>query len=289
MDANSRPSLLAPLFYVVIIIFSLITFSRWYNRRKRAQEAAEEPWFADHWERNVYNTLLHKPESEKIPDKLMTAALLRRAMEDVKRMMKTKESKRAMVQLLQSGSVGDNLNRQFTVAERELEGELMDVVAESQAYQEGWNQYVFQTASEMLQYDNIYDIINQTKEMIEPERKQWEKRKAIMAEQEEKLRNESKAALLGENVSTDQKLSNGKNLGTGTSTGTATTTTTTTTKRKKAKKSKGTKEPSQATETKDPNQATDTKESNQATETKEQNEPIEIKEEGSDEYESVSS
>src|SRR6266478_5715212 len=63
-----------------------------------------EPYFPPHAERNIYITLLQKtdpPASEA----LLKSALLRRAMEDVQRVLRVREDKPALQNLLQKGSI----------------------------------------------------------------------------------------------------------------------------------------------------------------------------------------
>lgn len=56
--------------------------------------------------------------------------MLRRAVEDIQRIIQVRTSKQALNTLIQRGSVGDDLNLRFTRAEKEIEEELKDVVAE---------------------------------------------------------------------------------------------------------------------------------------------------------------
>lgn len=72
-------------------------------------------------------------ESEKspqVPDSILKAALLRRAVEDIERLIQIKTAKQACSALLQRGSVGDDLWQRFERAEKEMEEELRDVVTE---------------------------------------------------------------------------------------------------------------------------------------------------------------
>lgn len=65
-----------------------------------------------------------------VPESVLKAALLRRAMEDIHRIMQIRNAKQALSSLLQRGSVGDDLWQRFLRAEREMEEELRDVVTE---------------------------------------------------------------------------------------------------------------------------------------------------------------
>ncbi|MCJ1313071.1 translocation protein S66 [Agyrium rufum] len=128
-------SLAVPFAYLGILIGSLATFASLYRKRKAA------PWFPPHLQRNIYLSLLHHEQpsptsSEKIvpiPDSVLKAALLRRAVEDIHRIIQIKSSKQALATLLQRGSVGDELWQRFLRAEKEIEEELKDVVNEANA------------------------------------------------------------------------------------------------------------------------------------------------------------
>jgi translocation protein SEC66 len=55
---------------------------------------------------------------------------LRRAAEDIKRVVAIRDQKQALSLLLQRGSVGDDLWQRFLRAEKEMEEEVRDVVRE---------------------------------------------------------------------------------------------------------------------------------------------------------------
>lgn len=65
-----------------------------------------------------------------MPETVLKAALLRRATEDIKRVMALRNQKQALAMLLQRGSVGDYLWQRFQRAEKEMEDEVRDVVTE---------------------------------------------------------------------------------------------------------------------------------------------------------------
>lgn len=126
-----------PFAYLTVLIGSLATFSSLYRRRKAAKAASLAPWFPPHLQRNVYLSLLHHEPTEKnpkIPDSVLRAALLRRATEDIHRIIAIRSSKQALSTLLQRGSVGDELWQRFLRAEKEMEEELRDVVNEVCAF-----------------------------------------------------------------------------------------------------------------------------------------------------------
>lgn len=144
-------NLTLPILYLTILIGSLYTFSTLYRKRQVNKAAKLESWFPPHQARDVYLSLLHLDPSEasegadgekklsKVPDSVLKAALMRRALEDIQRIMQLRTSKPALQNLLQRGSVGDELWQRLLRAEKEMEEEVKDVVNEvccKRAYQQ---------------------------------------------------------------------------------------------------------------------------------------------------------
>ncbi|KAI0594326.1 Sec62/63 complex, subunit Sec66 [Biscogniauxia sp. FL1348] len=176
-------SLALPFAYISVLGGSLFTFSTIYRKRKAAQSANLEPWFPPHLQRNIYLTLLHlEPEAgqekaPKVPDSVIKAALLRRAVEDIRRIIQIRTSKAALNTLLQRGSVGDDLNQRFLRAEKEIEEELRDVVSEANALAPGWGQVIFQSANEIAANTALRSRLEEIESRTESERQWWEKRR----------------------------------------------------------------------------------------------------------------
>jgi translocation protein SEC66 len=150
-------SLALPFGYISVLVGMLYTFSTIYRKRKAgtchfsflqccveagpytnsnqtaAQLANLEPWFGPHLQRQIYSTLLEisaSDEKTKVPESVVRAALLRRAVADIGRIIQIRQAKQALNVLLQRGSVGDDLNQRFQRAEKEIEEELREVVME---------------------------------------------------------------------------------------------------------------------------------------------------------------
>lgn len=134
-------NLTLPVLYLTILIGSLYTFSTLYRKRQLNKAASLESWFPPHKQRDVYLSLLHLDPGEasdgdgekklsKVPDSILKAALLRRALEDIQRILSLRTSKPALQTLMQRGSVGDELWQRFLRAEKEMEEEVKDVVNE---------------------------------------------------------------------------------------------------------------------------------------------------------------
>lgn len=149
-----------PFAYLGLLVGSLATFSSVYRKRRAggcplrhffrvhvhraykttARSTSLEPWFDPHVQRNIYLSLLHhepQPGQDKatpVPDSILKAALLQRAVEDIRRILAIRGAKQPLSQLLQRGSVGDDLWQRFLRAEKEMEAELRDVVEEVRTF-----------------------------------------------------------------------------------------------------------------------------------------------------------
>jgi len=172
-------SILVPIGYVVLVFGSLYLFSSWY--RKRAAHRHSEPYFTSHPDRDVYITLLGRT-NPPANDALLKSALLRRAMADVQRVLKIREDKPALQNLLQKGSVGDDLWNSLLAAERELEAEIMEVIAEANTFVEGWGTVIFQTANEMIANEKIRNLFEQSSGLRAEKELKYGKSKAVDAQ-----------------------------------------------------------------------------------------------------------
>jgi translocation protein SEC66 len=178
-DAVDWVMLTVPIAYLVILVGSLAVFSNLYRKRKAASAASLEPWFPQHVQRNIYLSLLHQ-EEPKVPDSILKAALLRRATEDIHRIVQIRNAKQALQVLLQRGSVGDDLWQRFQRAEKEIEEELRDVVQEANAFSPNWGQTIFQSASEMAQNNHIRERLGEIMSKAPAERQWWDQRKTTI-------------------------------------------------------------------------------------------------------------
>lgn len=98
-----------------------------------------KPWFGPHVQRDIYLSLVHyeapaavpgEKKPPRVPETVVKAALLRRAIEDVKRLLQIRNQKPALASLLQKGSISDDVWQRFSRAEQEMDSEIRDVIAE---------------------------------------------------------------------------------------------------------------------------------------------------------------
>ncbi|CAK7266303.1 Translocation protein S66 [Sporothrix epigloea] len=180
--------LILPVAYLLVLGGTFATFSSIYRRRKAVQSANLSPWFPPHLQRNVYLSLLHmEPEAgsdkpQKVPDTVIRAALLRRAVEDIHRIIQIRTGKQACQSLLQRGSVGDDLWQRFLRAEKEMEDELRDVVLEANALVPNWGQFIFQSANAIAANELLRKKLDAVQDKATAEKAWWEKRKAALSE-----------------------------------------------------------------------------------------------------------
>jgi len=151
-------SVLVPVFYVLVLFGGLFVFGHFYRKRNASKQI--EPYFSRHHERDTYVTLLQRT-NPPASDTLLKAALVRRAIADVQRILRIREDKPALQNLLQKGSIGDDLWNSLLAAEKELEAEIVEVHAEANSFVEGWGQVLFQTATEMLANEKTRAVVDQ--------------------------------------------------------------------------------------------------------------------------------
>ncbi|PGH33635.1 translocation protein SEC66 [[Emmonsia] crescens] len=196
-------SLTFPIAYIGILIGSLATFSSLYRKRKAAKSTSLTPWFRPHLQRDIYLSLTHlheEPNTSKkttttsgssstkekkapaVPETVLKAALLRRAAEDIHRLMELRSQKPALAGLLQKGSVGDDLWQRFLRAEKEMEEEVRDVVGEANLLVPNWGTTIFQSANEMAANTLFRERIEEIQSTVKDEREWWDKKKASIQE-----------------------------------------------------------------------------------------------------------
>jgi translocation protein SEC66 len=190
-------SAIAPIAYLVVVLGSFAVFSTIYRRRKALESSNIEPWFLQHRERDIYLTLLHL--DHPCPPKLLKAALLERAKEDVSRIYSLREDKTAATMLLQKGSIGESTFQRIVAAEADMNAEIADVVAEAKALGgEEWGQTILPQANEYYQKLAVLKTIDRTKQLAERERKKWDEEQALRKRYQEELRAMALKDLTGE-------------------------------------------------------------------------------------------
>ncbi|KAI9250510.1 Pre protein translocase subunit Sec66-domain-containing protein [Phascolomyces articulosus] len=174
-------TLALPALYLGGCIAAMSVFSFVYRRVTGIKTV--EPWFSDNNEKEQYIVLLNT--EKPVPEQHLRAALLRRAMEAVRRLVQIQQEKPALQQLMRMGSIGDDLWRDFSVAEQQTMMELQEVSQEANTYKSNWGQTIFSTAAQMLEHEKQKVLQQEMKAMKEAEEK-----RRLMQEKELKLAEE---------------------------------------------------------------------------------------------------
>lgn len=188
-------SVFVPIIYLAVLIGGLGTFSVIYRRRKPAPVSQLDEWFPPNTARDVYFSL---QAQENVPTGLIKSALLLRAVEDIKRLQKIQVKKTALNTLMQKGGAGDDLWTRFLQLEEEMKTEVMDVVAEAQALQEGWQQIIFATANEMYLNDQSRQTLSKIMPTAAKIKSELEETKETRQRQLEKIKRNSEIRLARE-------------------------------------------------------------------------------------------
>ncbi|KAK9893344.1 hypothetical protein P389DRAFT_147883, partial [Cystobasidium minutum MCA 4210] len=148
------------------LIGSLLIFSKIY-RKRQAKRAHREPWFGPHHARDIYVSLLSMDPPP--PRNVLVAALVRRAMTDIQRVMEIRENKAALQNLLTKGQIGDDTWNHLLETEKEMDSELYEVVQEANHFRPGWGQYIFPHAGDMIQHEKnkkVFETIEEEKKKL---------------------------------------------------------------------------------------------------------------------------
>lgn len=150
-----RISVFTPLVYVLVMATAFVAFSIRYRRRRLQKLLEVEPIFGPNYSLELYAILKDKyynkllPKDERPPEKAVKAALLRRAVEAIRRSLKLKENEPVFNKLYQDGLIGDDVFHQFELQGKVQQLELKDIVEESQQFSKEWPASLFPVAQEI--------------------------------------------------------------------------------------------------------------------------------------------
>ncbi|KAI9308222.1 Sec62/63 complex, subunit Sec66 [Cunninghamella echinulata] len=208
-------SLLLPALYLGGCIAAMTIFSHFYRKLNAIKQV--EPWFPENVVKEEYIALLNSETS--VPEHHLKAALLRRAMEAVRRLVQVQQEKPALQQLMRMGSIGDELWTEFTVAEQEIMTELQTIAAEANTFKENWGQTIFSTAAQMLEHEKQKELqkemvqlrdLEEKKRLAQEKRDQKENQQLQKDEHDRKLKDAEKAQQELLNMEEKEKKGKGK-------------------------------------------------------------------------------
>jgi translocation protein SEC66 len=207
MEEVVKISVLTPIIYVSLLVGVFLTFSVLYRKKRVKQLSSFEPIFGENYASDIYANLKLQYIDESVPkadrphEKVMKAALLRRACEAIRRSMKLKENGPAYNKLYQDGLIGDDMLKQYEIQVKFQEIELKDIVAECESYKKGWVQTFFPTAQEICFNEalrrRLFSMEDRTSNLMEL----WE----IEAEKSEKVLDAIQKNTKGDDKSSDDK------------------------------------------------------------------------------------
>lgn len=150
-----RISLFTPIIYVVVMVTAFAIFSVQYKRHRLRKLVQVESLFGHNYTIDLYLVLKDKfydkstAKDERPPEKAVKAALLRRAVEAIRRSLKLKENEPVFNKLYQDGLIGDDIFKQFELQSKMQQVELNEIVSECQQFSKEWPEKFFPVAQEI--------------------------------------------------------------------------------------------------------------------------------------------
>lgn len=140
--APTKISILTPLAYVFVLVSLFVIFSKYYRRRTVKKIQNTKPFFPQNVQKSMYYELLAN-EDPKTNEKVLKAALFRWASETVRRTLKLKECEQFFNKMYQTGSIGDDMWKRFTIAQKLEEVEIQIIAKEVESFKQGWTAEFF--------------------------------------------------------------------------------------------------------------------------------------------------
>ncbi|TPX40495.1 hypothetical protein SeLEV6574_g06590 [Synchytrium endobioticum] len=144
----------------LILVVSLIY--RWYQQ-PQIQTKQRIPWFDPPPEKLVYEQLVSKHSSspssassstqadDPVTTKQLAAALVRRAIADVRILSQMSQERNSLHALVKSGAIGEDMWESFLAAEHDMQDELQEVLDEADTFKAGWSSTILAEAQQICQ------------------------------------------------------------------------------------------------------------------------------------------
>lgn len=174
-----RVSVYTPLIYVAVMITAFATFSVLYRRRRLQKLIGVAPLFSHNHSLDLYVMLKEKyynkllPKDDRPPEKAVKAALLRRAVEAIRRTLKLKENEGVFNKMYQDGLIGDDLFQQFVLQNKIEQLELKEIVEECQQFSKEWPALFFPVAQEICYNEALRRRLNSLDDRSESLSQMW--------------------------------------------------------------------------------------------------------------------
>ncbi|RKP32799.1 hypothetical protein METBISCDRAFT_21066 [Metschnikowia bicuspidata] len=148
-------TIFTPLIYVAVMVTAFVVFSVQYKRHRLRKLVQMESLFGHNYTVDLYLALKDKyynkslPKQERPPEKAVKAALMRRAVEAIRRTLKLKENNSVFDKLYQDGLIGDDIFKQFELQNKMQQLELNEIVTECQQFSKEWPEKFFPVVREI--------------------------------------------------------------------------------------------------------------------------------------------
>lgn len=146
-DVPANVSVLTPFLYLGFLVTTFVVFAIQYRKRRLAKMVQRKPLLKENYAAEIYQQL--KSLAEKPHDRVLKAALIRRAADAVLRSIKLRELEPGLNKLYQDGLVGEDIHKQFEIESKVLEFELKDILQECDTYKKGWAPTFFPVSQEV--------------------------------------------------------------------------------------------------------------------------------------------
>lgn len=175
-------SMKTPLLYLGILIFTLILFSIYHRKSKikKLKQLTSSSLFISSYDKigeSIINesSLLKSttPTIDSTPallyndlknlnahEKLLKVALVERATESMRRIIKLKETEPSIMLLYTRGLIGDESFKRFKLQAKLQDAEMMEIAKEAETYKQGWSRFVFANAQEVMMNQALRRRVN---------------------------------------------------------------------------------------------------------------------------------
>lgn len=179
-------SILTPLAYIFVMITTFVVFSVVYRRRKVRQLSNIKPIYDLSFARDNYfyvKALFEEnggkgSNKKQIPDTLIESALVRWAENDIRQIVKMKQSKEVLTQIHQKGFISDATYTKFITSEKALELEVQEIVREAEEFRKGLGEKIFGLTTDISQADGIRIRVKNAEKFKQEYQERWDKIKA---------------------------------------------------------------------------------------------------------------
>lgn len=181
-------SITTPLLYLGILIATLVVFSIYHRRSKiqSLQRLTSSSLFDSAYEitsDDVLRLATETPTTDSTPaimyadlkgldvhEKMLKCALIARAAESMRRIIKLKEVEPSILMLYTRGLIGDDSYKRYQMQSKLQDAEMMEVSKETEKMKAGWGRIIFANAQEVMMNQALrrrIAAVDQRKDIVE--------------------------------------------------------------------------------------------------------------------------